>query len=288
METRALSPGTCRLCHKPARQIGARADLCLYRCPACAFVSGWPTRDEDATHKYADYYHGAVLEAPAPEPRYAEWLERAERELGHGRLLEVGAGAGGFVQVALQRGWSVDALELSQSGLVPLRATGARVFDGDLLDAHYPDAAFDLVVSLEVLEHLPAPAAHLREIARILRPGGLLLLSTPSFDGLSRLWLGLRWRVIDPEHLGYFTPGTLGAALRQAGFTGVQVASRTLDISTWRRSPAGQVTRFDPQRAAALRDSVNSSFWLRSAKSALNAVLRLTGRGDSLLAWARR
>ena len=279
---------TCRLCGGQTSPAGSRADLTLGRCGQCGFVSGFPVESTSAERLYADYYHGAVLAAPAPEARYTEWLERAERELAKGRLLEVGAGSGGFVQVALRRGWSVDATEISSSGLAHLEATGARVFAGDLLDARYPDASFDLVVSLEVLEHLPAPGAHLREIARVLRPGGLLLLTTPNFNGLSRRLLGVRWRVIDPEHLGYFTPRTLAQALVSAGLRAPSVRARTLDVSTWRRAPAGGSVRFDPQRAAALRDGVNSSPLLRSAKEGLNVVLGVLRCGDSLLAWARR
>jgi 2-polyprenyl-3-methyl-5-hydroxy-6-metoxy-1,4-benzoquinol methylase len=279
---------TCRLCGGRTSPVGARPELALVRCQVCDFVSGIPVETRSAEHVYADYYHGAVLTAPAPEARYDEWLECAERQLPKGRLLEIGAGSGGFVQVALRRGWSVDATEISSSGLQQLAATGARVFAGDLQEAHYPDAAFDLVVSLEVLEHLPAPAAHMGEIARVLRPGGLLLLTTPNFNGLSRRLLGLRWRVIDPEHLGYFTPRTLTRALRSAGLREPRVRARTLDITTWRRAPQGGTVRFDPQRAAALRDGINASGALRRAKEGLNVVLGALGCGDSLLAWAQR
>lgn len=283
------TPFACRLCGADATPLADRGDLALFRCGACGFVSGRPARDVATDERYAGYYHEDVLAAPAPEGRYDEWLARAERARGAGRLLEVGAGSGGFVEVARRRGWQVEATEVSRSGLQRLRATGARVFAGDVADAGYADGAFDFVVSLEVIEHVPAPARQLREIARVLRPGGLLLLSTPSFAGLSRRALGLRWRVIDPEHLGYFTPRTLRAALRAAGFTRAHVRSRGLDVSTWRPAAQGQAAaRFDPQAAAGMRDRVNASSLLRAARDTANVALGLTGLGDSLLAWARR
>ncbi len=280
---------TCRLCRSQRlAPLAARPELELLGCRECGFVSGWPTGDRDASSRYADYYHGAILQAPHPEQRYDEWLDEAERRVGRGHLLEVGAGSGGFVQSALRRGWRVDATEVSASGLEHLRKTGARVFAGDLREAGFGEATFDLAVSLEVLEHLPEPRPHLAELARVLRPGGLLLLTTPNFGGLSRRLLGWRWRVIDPEHLGYFTPRTLRGELRRHGFDPVSVRSRGLDVTTWSGPAPGGVRRFDPVKSARWRDGINASALLRPAKDGLNGVLALTGLGDSLLAWARR
>jgi len=278
---------TCRLCGSEALLWGDRGDIALHRCTACGFVSGRPAVVQGAAEYYDTYYsHPAP---PAPEARYEEWLARAEAEVGRGRLLEVGAGSGGLVRVALRRGWSVDATEVSQSALEPLRGTGAAVFAGPVEGAGYSDGRFDLVVSLEVLEHLPTPLAELKQLARVTRAGGLLLLTTPNFAGLSRRWLGLRWRVVDPEHLGYFTARTLFQALRAAGYDRIRVRARSLDVTTWFRRDRGQPTaRFDPHASARLRDAVDCSPGLRAVKEIANVALGITGLGDSLLAWARR
>jgi SAM-dependent methyltransferase len=279
----------CRLCAAATAVLATRGDITLHRCRLCGFVSGEPRHQPSTVEQYRHYYRGDP--PPAPEYRYDEWLVEAERRIGRGRLLEIGAGSGAFIRVALRRGWSVSANEVSETGLARLRETNAEVHEGTVEAARFPDAAFDFVVSLEVLEHLPAPAPHLKELARITRPGGLLLLSTPNFNGLSRWWLGPRWRVIEPGHLGYFTPRTLRAALRSAGYASARVRSRSLDISTWRDSAAkgrSGVASFDPHSSARLRDAVQSRPLLRGAKEAVNAVLGVTGGGDSLLVWARR
>jgi SAM-dependent methyltransferase len=260
--------------------------VALYRCPACGFLTGIAKDSTPIETRYASYHSGTA--APEPAYRYEEWLERAEASVGRGRLLEVGAGRGGFVRTALRRGWLADATELSRAGLESLRGTGANVFEGDVAEARYADARFDLIVSLEVLEHLPEPATHLRELWRITRPGGLLLLTTPNFGGLSRRWLGMRWRVVAAEHLGYFTPRTLGRALRSAGYGRIQVRSRSLDISSWRNAGPGSPPPFDPNAAAKLRDTVEARPLLRVLKDAVNGALGLSGLGDSLLAWAWR
>jgi 2-polyprenyl-3-methyl-5-hydroxy-6-metoxy-1,4-benzoquinol methylase len=250
-------------------------------------VSGEPSGAQDLAQRYDGYYAHAA--PPAPEARYEDWLSHAESAVGRGRLLEVGAGAGGLVRAALRRGWTVDATEISRSALEPLRATGATVFAGPVEEAGYADGRFDLVASIEVLEHVTAPRAHLQELARVTRAGGLLLLTTPNFGGLSRRWLGMRWRVVDPEHLAYFTAHTLTRALRDAGYGRARVRSRSLDVVTWfRGGRADGVAAFDPAAAARLRDGVQARAPLRAAREAVNLVLAATGLGDSLVAWARR
>jgi SAM-dependent methyltransferase len=288
---RVLSRGervvNCRICAATARLWADRGDVALFHCGRCGFVSGEPRQALTAVDRYQNYH--AEPAAPAPEARYRQWLARAETSVGPGHLLEVGAGTGGLVRIALSRGWKVDATEVSESGLRALRETGATVFAGDLAAAQYGTAQFDLVVSLEVLEHLPAPLSHLREMGRVTRPGGLLILTTPNFQGLSRRLLGMRWRVIDPEHLGYFTPTILSRLLHEVGYTTVRVTSRSLDVLSWRRGcgPMG-IALFDPHASARLRDTVEDSRILRLGKSMVDAMLRASGLGDSLLAWARR
>jgi SAM-dependent methyltransferase len=281
------APLACRLCGGCARVFAARADMSLLRCGRCGFVSGIPVRHEPPADQYRRYYEAEI--PAAPDRRYEQWLAEAEGAAGRGRLLEVGAGSGAFSRVALRRGWTVDATEVSASGLRLLRETGVTVHAGDLPELRLPAAAFDLVVSLEVLEHLAAPGAHLEELARVTRPGGLLLLTTPNFGGLSRRLLGMRWRVVDPEHLGYFTTATLRRALERTGFTRVSIQPRTLDVTTWRSALQGKArSRFDPQAAASARERVDRSRLLSAAKDFVNVLLRLTRLGDSLLVWAVR
>jgi SAM-dependent methyltransferase len=283
----AEAPLACRLCGRGTRVFASREDLSLFRCRDCGFVSASPAHLAPAAEHYNHYYDAEM--PAAPDRRYEEWLAEAEAAVGRGRLLEVGAGSGAFSRVAIRRGWSVDATEVSASGLRLLRETGATVHAGDLSALRLPAATFDLVVSLEVVEHLADPGAHLEELGRLTRPAGLLLLTTPNYGGLSRQLLGMRWRVIDPEHLGYFTAGTLWHALERAGFARVSVRSRTLDVTTWKAALRGnQRPRFDPHSAAAARDRLDRSRLLTVAKDSVNTILRLTQLGDTLLAWAVR
>jgi len=97
------------------------------------------------------------------------------------------------------------------------------------------DCSFDAVLSLATLEHLDAPELHLREILRTLRPGGMLLLTTPTARAKPVLeFLAYRLGVIDraeiEDHRRYFSPATLAQALRDSGFAADSIRSGTFQL----------------------------------------------------------
>jgi 2-polyprenyl-3-methyl-5-hydroxy-6-metoxy-1,4-benzoquinol methylase len=87
-------------------------------------------------------------------------------------------------------------------------------------DAAFPDGEFDLVILWHVLEHVRSPRAMLTEVARILKPGGTLLVAVPNFGSLEARLGGRDWFHLDvPRHLTHFTRATLQHALDNAGLT---------------------------------------------------------------------
>jgi SAM-dependent methyltransferase len=261
--------------------------MTLHRCRSCGAVSGTPRLELTSADRYRHYYDGPA--PPPPTNRYNEWIAFAESQVGRGTLLEVGAGIGGFAAAAYGRGWIVHATEMSETAAKALRNAGVDAFIGEVADAGFPDGKFDFVAALEVIEHLDRPPAHLIEWARVLRPGGLLLVTTPNWGGISGRMLGTRWRVVAPEHLVYFTTASLNSTIAAAGFRDVRIRSRALDLFAWKRPERGSFrVAFDPARAAKARDRVNRNPVLRHAKETVHAVLGLIGLGDTLLAWARK
>lgn len=106
-------------------------------------------------------------------------LEAAPR----GRLLDLAAGAGYTSHVLRKMGFEVTATEINTQQFI---AEGVSVEAVDLnRGLPYPDAAFPTVVALEIIEHLEAPAHFVREIARVLKPGGVALISTPNITSLA-------------------------------------------------------------------------------------------------------
>ena len=141
-----------------------------------------------------------------------------------GRMLEIGTGAGFFLKTAERAGWEATGLEISDEAVSFARQElGLNVTKMHAEQLDYPDLAFDAVVMFEVIEHVFQPRHVLEKVHRVLRPGGVLMISTPNFDALSRIALGKNWAVLSPgEHLYYFTEKTLKALLEVAGFRQIE------------------------------------------------------------------
>ena len=144
-----------------------------------------------------------------------------------GRLLDVGCAGGELGALLATRGWRVQGAEAEHALVETARARGveARAVDLDKASLPWSDAAFDVVVAAEVIEHVIDTDHLLAEIARVLRPGGALVVTTPNLASLEnrlRLLLGRypMWMDVGVEgagHQRYYTPRMLGHQLAQHG-----------------------------------------------------------------------
>jgi 2-polyprenyl-3-methyl-5-hydroxy-6-metoxy-1,4-benzoquinol methylase len=100
------------------------------------------------------------------------------------RLLDAGCGTGLFSQLADERGADVVSLDLGPNLLaeVAKKCDSERVV-GSVSDLPFEDESFDFVVCTEVIEHTPEPRRSVAELARVVRPGGTLVVTTPN-----RVW----------------------------------------------------------------------------------------------------
>ncbi len=168
-----------------------------------------------------------ISQAAGRERTFAKSLKFIEKfRSQRGRLLDVGTAGGSFLAVAKQTGWEAAGCEpnrwLCEWGN---KQYGLKIVPGTIFDMKLPDAAFDVVTLWDVLEHTPDPKAVLKECARVLKPGGLLVVNYPDiYSSIARL-MGRRWVFLLSVHLYYFTSETLKAMLSQVGFR--QLARRT-------------------------------------------------------------
>jgi SAM-dependent methyltransferase len=202
----------------------------LQRCTSCQFVMvANPSLDFETLYS-EDYYNGRgadtklnyteEVQHPTRAVRRYEWrgvLERV-RDLisltAGSTWLDYGCGTGGLV--AYLRSQAIDAWGFEQGWCCNLlRASGVPTID----EAGFDRAAgtYDVVSAIEVIEHVTDPVAALRTIRRLLKPGGLLFLTTgnaePYHDRITK------WRYVTPDvHVSYFEPATLATALEAAGF----------------------------------------------------------------------
>ena len=135
---------------------------------------------------------------------------------------------------------------------MPRKCSGLRVVPAILPKAAIADDSMDVVLMMHVIEHVPDPLDTLKEILRVLRPGGMLVMETPCYDTLMYKLLGRRERSLSCEgHIYFFTSPTLKALSEKAGFRLIRTdrvgRSLTLSrllynlgvVSKSRRSPEG-------------------------------------------------
>ena len=155
----------------------------------------------DSTLAAYDQWHRSMrecgeAESPLDHPWYASVMRELQGIHG-GRVLEVGCGRGEFaVWLAAQRpDFEITAMDFSAAAIEIAReracACGCQVTfeQGDAEAIPFPDASFDIVISCECMEHVPSPPKMARELARVLKPGGRLCLTTPSqLNGTMLAW----------------------------------------------------------------------------------------------------
>jgi SAM-dependent methyltransferase len=209
----------------------ARIPFGLFRCPDCLFAFVDPPWSGLCQAYNEQYYRGKgvdpsvdylfELEAPHKTARLYEWkgftdmigcLLPLNRKT---QWLDYGCGNGGLVR-HLRRHGIADAVGFDRGWIVGhSRKHGIPVLSEQELSDRYGE--FDVVTMLEVIEHVLDPLALLQHARRLLKPNGILYLTTgnarPYRDRL------LAWRYVIPEiHVSFFEPSTLEAALTRAGF----------------------------------------------------------------------
>ncbi|MBI5233912.1 MAG: class I SAM-dependent methyltransferase [Deltaproteobacteria bacterium] len=176
-----------------------------------------------------------------------EWLSLYVRP--PGRLLDVGCATGSFISIAKEKGWTVSGAEISDyAASVARQRTGIEVHDGLLKDSPWPGVFFDAVTMWDVVEHLNDPLGELRNIRRLLKDNGFLLLNTPNEASLMRriaraLYSLSRGIIKSPIerlyhnfHLYYFDDKTAAMLLEKAGFSIVSSRKKVIPITRGRGS----------------------------------------------------
>ncbi len=167
-----------------------------------------PGPDAQAAYDAWHAAHEADPAASAPWYGLVKARVRPDLDLAGRRVLEIGCGLGGFACWLARhpaRPAEVVAADFSPTAVGKAAAlatregvTGARFVVADILRLdQFAPGEFDTVFSCETIEHVPDPPAAVRQLARVLRPGGRLYLTTPNYlstIGLYRVYLGLRGR----------------------------------------------------------------------------------------------
>ncbi|MBI5071147.1 MAG: class I SAM-dependent methyltransferase [Deltaproteobacteria bacterium] len=212
----------------PARDYvsGDAFEVCA--CAACGLAVTLPQpAPPEMGRYYPPAYYGSAGARRFPGP--VEWLQRrlygsraraVEALAGGrpGRVLDVGCGPGWLLDAFRRRGWEPVGTELSEASAARARALGLPVHVGPLESWPWPEGHFDAVTLWHVLEHWPDPRLPIERLARLLRPGGVLLVGVPDFGSPEARLARAGWFHLDvPRHLVHLTPASLGQLLSREG-----------------------------------------------------------------------
>lgn len=194
----------------------------VVKCKKCGFMYINP---RPKSEMIVEGYSAAVDEAyvSQSEGRIATFkgsLKKIEKIYPQkGRILDVGCAAGFFLKAAKDEGWDTYGVEpsrwLADWGN---KNFGLNIRAGTLEGAKFPDKYFDVVTLWDVLEHVPDAAGTLKEINRILKPGGIVVVNYPNMGSNLAKVFGRKWWFLLSVHLYYFTPKTIKAMLEKEGF----------------------------------------------------------------------
>lgn len=220
-----------------------KADLVslrVVRCLRCSLIYLNPQQDLKDMHlKYCNMEDDVYISEEQGRRIAAKIiLNKIAKYRRKGKILDIGCATGLLLDEAKKQGWQAYGIELSRWAVNFAREKfNLDIYEGLLAEAKFPYNYFDAVVMIDVIEHLPNPKKTLEEIRRILKPDGMLCISTPDIDSfLSRL-LAARWWGIQHSHLYYFSKKTLTNLLDATGFNVIKYTShsRVFSLDYWKR-----------------------------------------------------
>lgn len=157
-----------------------------------------------------------------------------ERFAKKGRILDVGCGRGDFLLLMKERGWEPTGLELDERIESHGKKIGVDLRAGSLETVRFPDSYFEAVTFWHVFEHLRDPEWALGECRRILKPGGLLVVSVPNIGSFQARLSGRHWFHLDPPfHLYHYSLANLKKLLEKASFKTLKVKHFSLEYNPY-------------------------------------------------------
>jgi SAM-dependent methyltransferase len=261
----------CPLCASPdASDYARHATVLWVKCPCGLIYKKWTAEQAPVPRPFD----------PASTAYSRRWRHRVSKSreqirdvLNHvapGPLLDIGCSLGYTLHAAQELGMGSTGLEYDQGVAAFCRGKGYTVEVGSMTAMPFADGAFQIVVMKHVLEHTPDPRAALREVRRVLRPGGGLFIAVP-FGGYHRAARNpARHKFFQPSdpvtgHAIYYTPATLSRLLAEEGYRVAHVHPHLLHRSAGAlRKLAQLVTAPLRWLIERLRDAarIRKEFWL--------------------------
>jgi len=211
---------------------GFKGNFNLYKCKNCdlIFLNPQPTVEESLKYYTSDYYQrtdeGTGIQKIVKNftfflqkfhtknpnifkffPFLSQYV-RGIKIIPDGKYLDAGCGNGTFLYAMKRINPSEEyyGVEPGNFDEEDIKAHGLNVIRGTLEDAHYPDNYFDVITLNHVFEHVPDPSETMKELKRILKPGGILIIAVPNHNSFAYKIFGkFFWQLDVPRHLFHYS-----------------------------------------------------------------------------------
>ncbi len=132
------------------------------------------------------------------------------------------------MQTLYGKDWDLFGIEMSEDSAKQAESkSGAKIFVGDILDAQYPPATFDVITCFDVFEHLYEPRRVMEKVAEWLKPNGIFYILVPNVESAERRVFGSYWHGLElPRHLFHYSPSSLRTLAESVGLTSVSIETR--------------------------------------------------------------
>lgn len=206
------------------------------------------------------------------------------------RILDIGCGGGFFLNAVREVFDELYGLEMS-SELAEFvkKKWGIDIHIGEIQNINFSENYFDIITLYDVIEHVLHPDKLLNELHRILKPGGVVVVSTPNVNGLStKIMKDKSLFLTPPEHLYYFSPNSLTIFLEANGFRVRKVKTENIYINhilmqKFRRKISRKELRSSTSK---ISKSISKHSTLGKLKNVINKVLETCLVGDVLICYA--
>lgn len=207
----------------------------LVQCVSCkaVFVKSKPTQKQLEAYYTQEYYNKPSLLLSIIQ----SLRSNSFKPLKAGNLLDVGCGAGHFLETMQKRGWNCTGTEVSESSkqfTEDLKRKGIQIQYGTLPTIFFPPQSFDLITFWHVVEHLPNPSNEIQYSSKLLKKNGLLFIAVPNIQSLSFAFWKCNWLHLDaPRHLNHFSPQTLRLLLEKNGFRILKISQYSFEFNPY-------------------------------------------------------
>ncbi len=240
-----LSKVECVICKSNKPQFIFKAKgFDFVRCKKCGLIYTNPRLAEEKVEKF---YKGQksidiwadVLTSPLQmeydRKKFDLRLQWLEKYTDKGKILDIGCSVGHFLKIAKDRGWDSYGLELNERAVKYAKEKfGITKIKKEILEkAGYPKNYFSAAGLWGVLEHILHPDRVLKELHKVLKPGGVVVISIPNAGSLAARILRERTSCFNGMvHLWFFNPKTIKHLLEKNGYKIIEMSSEQPELDT--------------------------------------------------------